>query len=305
LRLIYKLFSSPVYPDVFANMVGCVWMGLMVIHKSFFTERPALVPLYAGLTSGLAGSLTTFSGWNVFASVAVIRDNVPVSVYFLILLVSYGLSYLSLQLGKHINIFFLWLRQKLSRSSSPPQPLASLGSTAAVPENSSPESESRLFGVVRLVAYISVPAISVAFVFLALFQDSARPLYIALLLGPFGTALRFFLSVHNKRFPKFPLYTFLVNIVGSCLYGGLALTFHHITGKKTARLTGLEGNEGPVYYLIPAATFGFCGTLTTVSTFIYEVDSMSDLLPGYVYVLTSVGTAQFLLFVMNYAYFKV
>jgi hypothetical protein len=42
--------------------------------------------------------------------------------------------------------------------------------------------------------------------------------------------------------------------------GALILVFDHVTGKKAVYLVGLSEKDGLVYYLVPAVTFGFCGT---------------------------------------------
>lgn len=59
------------YTDLFSNIFGCFLMGLFVSQSSWL---PLSYPtLFVGLTSGLCGSITTFSGWMFSASVRMLR----------------------------------------------------------------------------------------------------------------------------------------------------------------------------------------------------------------------------------------
>ena len=44
-----------------------------------------------------------------------------------------------------------------------------------------------------------------------------RILLLALLLSPPGAWIRYFLSQYNVKFPSFPVFTFMVNMCGTCL----------------------------------------------------------------------------------------
>lgn len=74
-----------------------------------------------------------------------------------------------------------------------------------------------------LYVLIGLAAAALFVVWLALFFSvvSWRPLWFALLLAPPGALARFYISLHNARFPKFPLCTFLINISGALLYDGV------------------------------------------------------------------------------------
>ena len=50
-----------IFPILWAQIVGCAVMGLVTSRKTQIEEL--YLPLYTGLTTGLAGSITSFSSW--------------------------------------------------------------------------------------------------------------------------------------------------------------------------------------------------------------------------------------------------
>jgi predicted permease len=99
---------------------------------------------------------------------------------------------------------------------------------------------------------------TIAWIILAILLKHSRAFWLSLLFGPIGTFIRFTLSKYNNLFPKFPLFTFLVNIIGTGLYAAMFLVFHHKTGSLSFQYFD-NPNTAPVDYLIPAITLGFCG----------------------------------------------
>ena len=99
----------------------------------------------------------------------------------------------------------------------------------------------------------------------------------AMVFAPPGCLLRFYASLHlNGRLPQFPLGTFAVNMVGTAVEGMLFDLQHVPLG-------------GPVgCQVLQGAMDGFCGCLTTVSTWVAELKG-SPRRAGYVYGLSSVG----------------
>lgn len=73
LKYITTFPGQQVFPLIWAQFVGCVLMGLFVSTRSRIEEgtgkdirRQQIGPLvYVGLTSGLCGSITTFSSWSL------------------------------------------------------------------------------------------------------------------------------------------------------------------------------------------------------------------------------------------------
>lgn len=102
-----------------------------------------------------------------------------------------------------------------------------------------------------------------------------------------GTLTRYLLSIYlNPLLQLMPLGTFTANMLGTALLG----VFHVLQGTSNpvsenacALLQGLED--------------GYCGCLTTISTFAAEVDALPDK-KSWFYVATSWITAQLLLLVI-------
>ena len=231
-------------------------------------RRPA--PLYVGLATGFCGSFTTFSGFMMDGFLALsdspftsaddavaLRRGVGRDILALLavtfLTISACLS--ALKLGAHVAILLdrLGLRR-------PRIPLKYLD-RAMVP-----------------LAWGSW----VGAIFLALFppdrpggpvgvsswdQEAWRPVLLSLVFAPLGCLLRFYASIKlNTVFPAFPLGTFTVNLVGTALFG-MAWDLQH------AAAAGIAGSL-VTCQLLQGVMQGFCGCLTTVSTWATELSSL-------------------------------
>ena len=102
-----------------------------------------------------------------------------------------------------------------------------------------------------------------------------------ILLSPPGAMLRYYLASFNTRSPfanRFHIGTFAANIAGSLIIGGVyAAQF-----STPAHAMGLRCNA------LHALQQGFCGCLTTVSTFMTETRSIKGKRWTWVYVGTSI-----------------
>lgn len=99
----------------------------------------------------------------------------------------------------------------------------------------------------------------------------------ALVFAPLGCLLRFYASLHlNGKLKSFPLGTFAVNILGTALEG-MFYDLQHVP------LGGRVGCQ-----VLQGAMDGFCGCLTTVSTWVSELKALR-LRHAYIYGTASVG----------------
>ncbi|TKA56552.1 hypothetical protein B0A49_10159 [Cryomyces minteri] len=93
----------------------------------------------------------------------------------------------------------------------------------------------------------------------------------ALGFAPVGCLLRFYASLKlNGLVPSFPLGTFAVNMLGTAVEG-MAYDLQHMPLRSTAGLTG-GGRVG--CQVLQGVMDGFCGCLTTVSTWVAELNGL-------------------------------
>lgn len=112
----------------------------------------------------------------------------------------------------------------------------------------------------------------------------------ACVFAPVGCLLRYYVSLFlNPIMPSFPLGTFTVNIFGTAVLG-MAYDLQHVsligTGVVGGSLVGCQVLQGIMD--------GFCGALTTVSTWILEIDVLRRK-HAYTYALLSIGAGLSLL----------
>lgn len=101
----------------------------------------------------------------------------------------------------------------------------------------------------------------------------------ALVFAPLGCLARFYLSIHlNAKIASFPLGTFTANVGGTAVLG-MAWDIAH------ARVGGLAGCQ-----VLQGIEDGFCGCLTTISTWVAELSSL-ERRHSYVYGFSSVAAA--------------
>lgn len=107
----------------------------------------------------------------------------------------------------------------------------------------------------------------------------------ALVFAPAGCLLRFYMSLKlNGMLPSFPLGTFAVNIFGTVMLG-MAFDLQHVRLGNTAGIGG--GRVG--CQVLQGVMDGFCGCLTTVSTWVAELNGLRRK-HSYIYGGMSVGS---------------
>ena len=110
----------------------------------------------------------------------------------------------------------------------------------------------------------------------------------ALVLAPLGCLLRFYASLHlNGHIPSFPLGTFVVNIIGTAISGTFFDLQHAPLGGVSRGMIG-GGTVG--CQVLQGGMDGFCGCLTTVSTWVTELNGLRRR-HAYIYGATSVIVA--------------
>ena len=118
----------------------------------------------------------------------------------------------------------------------------------------------------------------IACVMMAVFIPAWRgKVMLACVFSPLGTFARFWVSRWlNPRVASFPLGTFAVNVAGTLVLAGVTL------GRD------LHGFGGAGCQVLRGVGDGFCGCLTTVSTFVAELVGLR-VGKAYIYGIASVG----------------
>lgn len=117
----------------------------------------------------------------------------------------------------------------------------------------------------------------------ALASDTVSGAVFAIVFAPMGTIVRYWLSVQlNRCIKSFPIGTFSANMLGTALLA-MAYDLQH---------TNLQGNivGGSLIgcQVLAGITEGFCGCLTTVSTWVAELKSLRKR-HAYLYGVTSIA----------------
>jgi fluoride ion exporter CrcB/FEX len=105
----------------------------------------------------------------------------------------------------------------------------------------------------------------------------------ALVFAPLGCLVRFYVSLMlNARVPAFPMGTFMVNMFGTAVEG-MCFDLQHVggLGALSGSLVGCQVLQGVMD--------GFCGSVTTVSTWVSELNGLGKMRHAYVYGVGSVG----------------
>ena len=250
------------------------------------------LPLFIGLATGFCGSFTSFSSFmrdcffalsNALQVPVQHPSSAPVSEAFnvhrnpgysfmavlAVLITTVGLCLGALQLGAHLalglepftpSIPFLFARKVVDRSIV----LLALGCW---------------FGAVFMAVWPpDRPGGSVGNTSWAREEWRGQALF-ALVFAPIGCLFRFYASLHlNGKIKSFPLGTFAVNIFGTMMEA----IFIDLQRVPIGGLVGCQVLQG--------MSDGFCGCLTTVSTWVVELTGLR-LKHAYFYGLMSVGVA--------------
>jgi CrcB protein len=102
--------------------------------------------------------------------------------------------------------------------------------------------------------------------------------------APFGCLARYYISFYlNPKLTAFPLGTFTVNLFGTAVLG-----MSYDLQRVPLRFSGFVGGSLLGCQVLQGIQDGFCGALTTVSTWIAEIDALKQKMNKYIYGTASV-----------------
>ncbi|KAI8926946.1 CrcB-like protein-domain-containing protein [Entophlyctis helioformis] len=264
--------QSPVAAILYPQVVGCLIMGWIDRNKPALAAR--CPNLLVGLSTGLCGSITTFSSFSLAAYLEFAGadrlgrlpgDNVLAGLAIIGLTI--GMSVSAATAGSQLPD----LVPLLDLSLLPPSQL---------PRHAQPVSFSKW--LIPLAACLAVYAVALGTT-LGSPAVYAPSIAIGLVVAPIGSATRYLLSRYNTMLPGFPIGTFAANTAGTALLYALYVS-RSSTGAVSTPLACAT---------LVALSDGFCGCLTTISTFTMEIMKL-DVRPSYLYTATSVGVSQLL-----------
>ncbi|KNC75078.1 hypothetical protein SARC_12391, partial [Sphaeroforma arctica JP610] len=247
------------YEAYWPNIVGCFLMGIVTHHKKFLIERHGLANFHLGLGTALCGCLTTFSSWNEEAALVLVSfdsnpkystDNASqVFTWMNIIITGYTTSFMSLLAGFHLASLSPWGNAPSGRiANSVGKRYGCLSSCGKCFKN----NELVIAAVCCILATGLVVGLPVGF---GLYQ-----LTFEAVLGFFGAVLRYILGKGLNK-PQFPFGTYAANILAVLVLCGFYIW-------------QVEENNFPgkpvLNDIITGVTSGFCGSLSTVSTFMNE-----------------------------------
>ncbi|ORE01384.1 hypothetical protein BCV72DRAFT_217423 [Rhizopus microsporus var. microsporus] len=276
--------GAPVFSLVYAQWIGCFIMGVVMTNKTLLFQCTRFdikryYPLHGGLSSGLCGSITTFSSWQlgIFKEFANYNANPHTSgknvlAAISVFLVTLSMSQQALLFGQHIGKMY-------KRTDIPEVKVAPQGFTSKYLS-----MKDYLVISFGMLCWIGV-------VFAAVFGKSQKELTLACVFAPAGALLRWVLSFYNSSlYSLFFVGTFTANILGTIILAALSLL-----QSGAIIMTPIK------CYVLQALADGFCGCLTTISTFMVELNAL-PLVNSYIYGISSVVVAQCFMFVILGSY---
>ncbi|XP_059072504.1 uncharacterized protein LOC131044345 [Cryptomeria japonica] len=267
--------NTALYIDLPSNMVGSFFMGWVGVafkrNISIFSEALAI-----GLSSGLMGSITTFTSW-IQAMVNLATKGHWITGIFGLLL-GMELAQMSLELGIESTKLITYAHIQIKKKQ--------LALTWM------PSSEHYQCGLYGFILFMFIFAILwggslVLLVFNFTSQHKAK-LWMACMVGPFGVWARWYMARLNgqgigakKHLKWLPIGTLLTNLMTSIVMAALS-TIHQVVKDRTGKI------------VIESLQLGFLGCMSTVSAFVVEVRAMhqsNHSWRAYVYILLSLFPA--------------
>lgn len=239
---------------IWANFAACTVMGMLIQSNSFWLyagSEKSKVLVYTGLTTGFCGTLSSFSSsmLEAFEKSANIEAgssyHYPNKAYGImqalaVLISHFTVSICGLHLGKHSI-----------KNYEPP----------AIHFNNYLVLEYLVL-VGGLLAWIAVA--------LLMMIKGWRAWMFSCIMAPFGCWQRYYVSkLLNKKIKSFPLGTFTVNVTGTIMLAIFTLLNRgklHSSGDP-GRIVGTKLS----CQILQGLSDGYCGALTTVSTFVVEL----------------------------------
>jgi len=254
---------SEFYAYLFANFLGTAVLAAWAGFKDFVH-----IELFVSVGTGFCGTLTTFSSWAqaggvLFGPTTLLSKTEKAYLWFQLQLVGFAVYLLGYDFGRHTFDAYASIHP-------PPR-------TSGAPEVS--DCAEALYLLCSLAIFGLVAAL------VAIDSTGVR---LALAFAAPGAWLRFVLAKKlNPLNSRFPVGTFTANMLGSAL-----LATFYVLG-----IAVVDRNDAISCEVLKGLISGFCGGLSTVSTFILELKKLKRI-DAYIYGFTSVVVSQLLFLII-------
>ncbi|CDR37679.1 CYFA0S01e14796g1_1 [Cyberlindnera fabianii] len=239
---------------IWANFAACVVMGLATQSSEFWKDEPvpkAKIQLYTGITTGFCGTFSSFSSLILEAFIK--SADIQIGHYYHYRNGAYGIMECASVMISHICISIAGLHfgKHLMKFHDRKTPL-----NIGILEN--------VVAVAGIASWIAVIVLIVI--------KSWRSWTFACIVSPIACWTRFYVSKWlNPKVSGFPMGTFTVNVAASVILAILNL----LNRGKTSH-DGRLVNSILSCHMIQGLEDGFCGTLSTVSTFVAELYTLKS-----------------------------
>lgn len=241
-----------------------VWEPLLTKELPSFSSKKS-IPLYIGLTTGFCGTFSSFSSLTLEAFMKAAnfdsryKGSLPNGAYGIMECLSVEITQISVSIfGYHAGRHFI-----------------------EVIDPHLPQLKYKMVNAVQILTELVAFAVIVAMLVLACVLPNHhfwKPWALSICFAPFGAILRYILSAQlNHYSSRFFIGTFAANILGSVLLGIFSLL-------------GLVESRSLSKIVLSSLAQGFCGALTTVSTFVGELVQLKRN-DGYVYGFISLSSS--------------
>jgi CrcB protein len=291
--------SAPMQGYILPNFIGSALIAVAAANRASM-ER-VHTSLYTGFTTGFCGSLTTLSAWQQTAVSAITGlpdadecswgSRSPNSTGILggrfyawleLILIGLAVGLVGYDFGCHLGVR---IRKRYGKSSEiPSNPIRRHSCyQSCQPCGSNTGRQRALLALLALGTTCALVAGAVV---------DGSPLAFTLLLAPVGACVRWLLSFANTTNVHFPWGTFVANVTGSVIMAVLSviMRIHPINYSQ------MDGNDWLCPVLAGLAV-GFCGSLTTVSTWVSELRKLEPA-SAWVYGVVTIVSAQVLMAVV-------
>ncbi|KAI9297767.1 hypothetical protein K502DRAFT_66503 [Neoconidiobolus thromboides FSU 785] len=260
LNTLFTYQNQIVIPLLYTQFVGCMILGLITPLKAHIASKHP--SLYSSISSGLCGSITTFSSWNLAAfeelsflyrkpSSVIISTQSRILGFISQILVTVSISYFGFKSGEALskaisleNRPSILKLQRLKLSN-----FLSIKYTDLI--------------VKEAVYFIIFSLFPIFLLFFTSYFLNAGRFALSAGFAPLGAYIRYLLSRLNVKYSRFPIGTLTANLIASAVLA-IVTYFLSFSVDNTVH-NGLSTISCISLYSI---SDGFCGCLSTVSTFI-------------------------------------